>query len=119
MIIDFHKSLYWSSVFIQVLPFISSLFNKAFNPQLKALFIYFFISLLNEILSNFPGFFHLKDDLLLLHIYTIFEALLILYIYFKEFEFKNPYPMILMSAAFTCIALLKLSGTEYNDVACS
>jgi hypothetical protein len=83
--------------------------------QLKALFIYFVISFVNEMVSNFPEYLNLPtDDQLSLHFYTICEALIIFYIYYKEFKFKNPYPMLALGAAFTIIALSRVSRTEYN-----
>lgn len=111
------KLINWASTFIQLLPFITCLFYKAFNPQLKALYLYFFLSLVTELTSAFPQFFHMKSSNLSVEIFTICETLIILFIYQREFDFKNKYLIPFLQLAFLAFALSRFSfsPTEYNS----
>src|ERR1700744_2632100 len=111
--------LYWGSVFIQILPLTASLFGSIFNVQLKMLVFYFIISFITEIVSNFPGYFHMTMDNLSVQIYTIVEALIIFYIYYKEFRFKNPYPMLMLAIVFLVVAVHEFSRVNYNSITAS
>lgn len=104
------------SVFISVIPMLL-LFRKAFNPQLKALLIYLLLSFATEMASWYCGIYSPKSNFLLINIYSMFEFLIILYIYYKEFHFKKQYPLYVICLLFIFLSLINISLTHHDAIA--
>ena len=78
---------------------------SAFNNQLKALFFYLLVNLINDIIC-FILFSNKFSTTLFFEIFTIFEGLIILYIYAKQFNLSTKVILIYEAALLGLLVII-------------
>ncbi len=83
----FYYALLGVSIFCALIPLYCSVKNhKAFNIQLKALFIYLILGFTFEIIGLVLAFIYKTSNHLALNVFTLLETLFVIFIYQKEFN---------------------------------
>ena len=110
------KALDFISSYIQLLPLTLLLIYRPFNAQLKALFLYCFISAAIEVFITFIPDMNVVSHFTLMNSYTILETLIIYYIYYREFKFERSRFMIILNLVFILVAIGNYSNKQYSDI---
>lgn len=108
------------SVLISLVPIIFSFFYfRAFNPQLRALFVYLLISVLTEVVAYYCGLYF-KSNYWVFHIFTMIEGPLIFYIYYREFNQKKAsYIFLGCTLIVLTLGLIQFSFNASNNMVSS
>ena len=103
-----------------LLPVITALFFiRAFNVQLKALFLYIIVCVLAEIAAYIVVKLHF-NTYLVFHVFTMLEGPIIFYIYYKELNFKrNNFVFLFAGIIVLFSGCLQFSDNSSNDITSS
>ncbi|MDP2388145.1 MAG: hypothetical protein Q8M29_17355 [Bacteroidota bacterium] len=103
-----------------LIPIITSLFFfKAFNSQLKALFIYLVVCLVTEI-SGEACIYLEQDNYAIYNTFTLIETILVFYIYYKEFNLtKYNYLFLIVPLAILIYGGMRFSLVRSNNLTSS